>query len=158
MLVESINFSEDHCIVRVRVSNHLLKTSQIEGFADYLLEELPGLSNHHCHNYNNQPFTQELKDTELAHVLEHVLIELITLKDKSIRNLAGSTAWNWRESPRGTYDVEIACTNKYVVKETLAQSIALIASIAHRAKETLPVFNNAGATILAPIPAHAFSN
>lgn len=52
-------------------------TSRLEGFADRLLEALPGLSRHHCSRRRRGGLVERLREgTWLGHVAEHVALEL----------------------------------------------------------------------------------
>jgi cyanophycin synthetase len=83
-----------------------LPTQKIAGFTDHLLEILPTLSEHHCSKGYPGGFVERLREgTYLAHVFEHVALELQNLAGYSINfGKARST-----DRP-GIYDAVYGCT------------------------------------------------
>ncbi|MFB3926062.1 MAG: response regulator [Syntrophales bacterium] len=67
-------------------------TDQIPGFHDALLNVLPTLKEHKCMSGKPGGFSLEMrKGTNFAHVIEHVILELIFLSDKENRTYTGWT-------------------------------------------------------------------
>ncbi|MEL7666989.1 MAG: hypothetical protein AAGU73_02150 [Actinomycetota bacterium] len=60
--------------------------------AERLLEWLPGLARHRCSTEVDRPFTQEMRDTEMPHLFEHVVLEVMACAG-SPRTVAGHTVW-----------------------------------------------------------------
>lgn len=60
--------------------------------AERLLEWLPGLAQHRCSTDAVRPFTQEMRDTEVPHLFEHVVLEVMA-RAGSPRTVAGHTVW-----------------------------------------------------------------
>jgi len=56
-----------------------------------LFTALPGLRRHRCDNGRHRSFFDEARDTEVAHLLEHVLIELLALDGQSRARICGAT-------------------------------------------------------------------
>ena len=52
-----------------------LRTSEAPGSAQRVLRELPGLKGHRCDNGAGIGFREEIRDTELAHLVEHAALE-----------------------------------------------------------------------------------
>jgi len=63
-----------------------------------LFEALPGLRRHRCDNGRHQSFFDEARHTELAHFLEHLLIELLATTGQPRAQIRGAT--NLDEAPR----------------------------------------------------------
>jgi len=64
-----------------------------------LFAALPGLRRHRCDNGRHQSFYDEARHTEVAHLLEHVLIELLATDGGVARSqIQGAT--NLDEAPR----------------------------------------------------------
>jgi hypothetical protein len=83
-----------------------LRTSGWPGLADSALGLLPGLAEHDCDNDEGLPFAAELDDTELAHLFEHVAIELRLLAGAH-RRLRGETSWDFPRDGRGVFRVRV---------------------------------------------------
>ena len=62
-----------------------------------LFTELPELRRHRCDNGRHRSFFDEARDTELAHLLEHVLIELLAQRGRAREDIRGAT--NLDEAP-----------------------------------------------------------
>ena len=69
-----------------------LRTNEMDGFVDRLLKVLPSLRRHECYAGESGGFVQELrKGTDLAHVMEHVILELLKLTAGKGRRFTGWT-------------------------------------------------------------------
>ena len=121
MELTAITFRPRTTRVTVRFRHHLY-SSQLPGLADSLLLMLPGLGDHLCRNRRGLPFREEVADTELGHVFEHVVLAILARRGIRTRGL---TTWNWHRDPLGTYHVSISTGKRTAVKESvlLAQAI-----------------------------------
>jgi len=84
-----------------------------------------------CFNAQHLPFTQEVKDTEIGHLFEHLLLSFLTLHKRAAGEkntlFRGVTSWDWTKEPFGTFHITIyldTADQKYV-KGALSQSIIL---------------------------------
>lgn len=79
-ILEGPNIYSFNPVLKVRLnigSYEDIPSSQIDGFNDRLTELLPGLKEHQCSRGRPGGFVERLHDgTYLAHIFEHVLIEL----------------------------------------------------------------------------------
>ncbi len=79
---------------------------------------LPSIFKCTCYNDYNAPFSQELKDTELGHLFEHILLEYLCIQKLKGRTgkavFCGRTSWNWQRDPRGVYHQSIRLFNAIV--------------------------------------------
>lgn len=67
-------------------------TADIKGFKTRLLRLLPTLRKHECYAGEVGGFVQELdRGTDLAHVMEHVILEILKLAEGSRRKFTGWT-------------------------------------------------------------------
>lgn len=144
--IESIEVAPQELQVVVRIlAPEYLRTSAVPGLAECALEALPGLVRHRCDNDASRSFVHEARDTETAHLLEHVTIELMALSG-SPRELAANTSWDFRRDGKGVfrlsigYDDDVAAlaslkAASHVIewlfgaaeKPDIAQAVALIA-------------------------------
>lgn len=89
-----------------------------------VLELLPGLSEHLCLGDADARFGLVAKDTEVAHLLEHVTVELLALT-----NLAGDVSsgkTSLVDSRRGLYEIILACPDDVLVAASLSSAVWLL--------------------------------
>lgn len=99
-----------------------LPTQKIAGFTDHLLEILPTLSEHHCSKGYPGGFVERLREgTYLAHVFEHVALELQNLVGYSI--CFGKTRGTDRP---GVYDAVYGCSVPEVGRAVARHAAVLI--------------------------------
>ena len=99
-------------------------TSENAEATERVLELLPGLSNHLCLGDADAHFGLVAKDTEVAHLLEHVTVELLALT-----NLAGDVAsgkTSLVDSRRGLYEIILACPDDVLVAASLSSAVWLL--------------------------------
>ena len=99
-------------------------TSEDAEATERVLELLPGLSEHLCLGDADARFGLVAKDTEVAHLLEHVTIELLALT-----NLAGDVSsgkTSLVDSHRGLYEIILACPDDVLVAASLSSAVWLL--------------------------------
>lgn len=107
MRVHSVTVCPDRIDVIVHVDpSETLRTSQSAAAADRALGVLPGLARHLCHNGGGLTFADELADTEVPHLFEHVVLELMA-EAGSPRSLRGETEWDFKRDGRGVFRVSL---------------------------------------------------
>ncbi|HZL05317.1 MAG TPA: hypothetical protein VFE45_07845 [Coriobacteriia bacterium] len=107
MHVQAITVCPDRVDVVVGVSeSELLRTTQSHDLNERALGLLPGLRLHDCDNTSGLSFAEELTDTEVPHLFEHVVMELMA-KAGSPRSLKGETQWDFRRDGRGIFRVSV---------------------------------------------------
>lgn len=95
--------------------------------ADRVLGLLPGLAEHRCANDHGRPFSDEAAATEVAHLFEHVVLELLALSGST--RPTGDTVWDFGRDGRGVYEVSFACDDERVGRA----AIRLGATLMHHA-------------------------
>ncbi|MDO9557084.1 MAG: hypothetical protein Q7J82_05825 [Coriobacteriia bacterium] len=115
MHVHSVTVCEDRIDVVVRVDDdERMRTAGDDAAVRRALELLPGLKQHMCDNAQGITFAEEIADTEVPHLFEHVVIELMT-RAGSPRGLKGETQWDFNRDGHGTfrvsfeYDDDLVC-------------------------------------------------
>ncbi|MBN2405373.1 MAG: hypothetical protein JXE06_07315 [Coriobacteriia bacterium] len=115
MHVNSVTVCADRIDVIVRVNDdERLRTSGDEAMVQRALDLLPGLRQHICDNAQGVTFAEEITDTEVPHLFEHVVIELMS-RAGSPRDLRGETQWDFSRDGHGTfrvsfeYDDDLVC-------------------------------------------------
>lgn len=115
MRVLDISVGPDRVGVRLAFeSGEPTRASECPGLADLVLSAFPGMGGHRCSTQSVRAFADELADTELAHLFEHVVLELMASAG-SPRDLGGHTSWDFRvDGPRVyrvslEYDDDLVC-------------------------------------------------
>lgn len=107
MKVHAVTVCPDRVDVVVGVDGaQMMRTSSIPGLAERALEILPTLERHLCDNPASRPFAEEIADTEIPHLFEHVIMEIMALAG-SPRTLRGQTRWDFRRDGRGVFRVSV---------------------------------------------------
>lgn len=99
-------------------------TSENAEATERVLELLPGLSEHLCLGDADARFGLVARDTEVAHLLEHVTVELLALT-----NLAGDVSsgkTSLVDSRRGLYEIILACPDDVLVAASLSSAVWLL--------------------------------
>ena len=69
-----------------------VRTDKLDGFVPKLLRMFPGMRQHECYAGEAGGFVRELKlGTDLAHVMEHLILELLKVATRSRRRFSGWT-------------------------------------------------------------------
>lgn len=78
------------------------------GLAEKLLKAYPHLRRHRCDNHKHASFLTELPTTEIAHALEHLMVELLAQESNLSRlDIKGQTAWDFKRDGAGAYRLRI---------------------------------------------------
>lgn len=109
----------------VRVDDQLLRTSSRPDLAATALEWLPGLARHSCENDTGLRFVDELRDTESAHLLEHIACELMALAG-SPRSLKGETSWDFVQDGHGVFRVSLQYDDDLVALGALKEGAGIV--------------------------------
>ena len=99
-------------------------TSENAEATERVLELLPGLSEHLCLGDADARFGLVANDTEVAHLLEHVTVELLALT-----NLAGDVSsgkTSLVDSRRGLYEIILTCPDDVLVAASLSSAVWLL--------------------------------
>lgn len=96
---------------------------------------LPGIYEHQCFNEAELPFAQEVYNTEIGHLFEHVLLEyLCQIKGQQCQKeivFKGNTQWDWYKEPIGTFNIVINVGSKDfdIFTQALIETTNLLATI-----------------------------
>lgn len=119
-----IDARELDALVRVTAMG-FLRTSMSPGLSQRALRLLPGLVRHTCENDAGRSFTMELADTESAHLLEHVAVELMALAG-SPRSLKAQTRWDFASDGRGCFHLVVAYDDDLVALGALKHAAEIV--------------------------------
>ena len=122
----------------------IVRTSNIRQVSGILRENLPSIFKSKCFNDSNLPFSKEVKNTEVGHLFEHILLEHLTHFKLSMgfdeTEFYGETSWNWVKDPVGVFyiDISIGYEERYILTYALEKSIKLMNKIL----STIPYYEN----------------
>jgi hypothetical protein len=103
-----------------------------------LFRLFPQLNRHKCENDYGYTFRRECRDTELPHLLEHLIIELQSQVEPNCL-LRGQTVWNWRQDPRGRFHVFVDYHNEILAIAAVRLAERIIKAIDARDMEEVDV-------------------
>jgi len=92
-----------------------------------LFERLDGLRRHRCDNGAHRSFPMEARNTEVAHLLEHLLVELLAQSGAARAQIQGAT--NLDEAP-ARYRIKVSgwtCATQ--AEEAVAEALRLLDAI-----------------------------
>jgi hypothetical protein len=93
-----------------------VNTSHIPTIVQRLKKHLPNVLLTECFNEDGLPFHIEVKNTEIGHLFEHVLLEYLCQlkinKGFAEATFSGRTRWNWEKDPMGTFHIRLNCGTK----------------------------------------------
>ena len=85
-------------------------TTSLVGVSARALEILPSLKKHRCESGKHRSFATEIDDTEIAHLYEHILVELLVPNGSPRDSTRGETGWNFLVDGEGVYRVRVYST------------------------------------------------
>src|SRR5574340_694360 len=107
MRIDSVIVGADRIDAIVRIDDPAeLRTSLDDAITARVLDLLPDLASHRCVNDDGLTFAEELADTEMPHLFEHVVLELMA-ECGSPRSLKGETTWDFKRDGRGVFRVSL---------------------------------------------------
>lgn len=119
----------------MKVKEGHLTTKSLPATKALLMQYLPAIMRSKCVNEKNYAFATEVKNTEIGHLFEHiVLVNLCALKmEEGVKNpiYNGLTSWNWKKEETGVFHISIDSGKKdsMLMDVALKQSIPLLLDI-----------------------------
>ncbi|MDO8659467.1 MAG: hypothetical protein Q7K54_02590 [Candidatus Parcubacteria bacterium] len=113
----------------------VMGTGDIPKAYHILKKYLPNILRAKCFNRDNYPFHIEVKNTEIGHLFEHILLQYLCDQKTSegIKNAVhnGITRWDWKRYGKGVFhiNVDAGCKEKEILNIALNKSINLINNI-----------------------------
>lgn len=130
------NLSLKHRIQTLRISMFCstphLTTRSLPKTVKILKELVPTVLLTECFNSENLPFAKEVKNTEIAHLFEHILLEYLCLEKiaygSDSASFSGRTHWNWIKYPKGSFFITITIekTDLQFLPAALEKSIQVL--------------------------------
>ena len=137
MKILRIDFEGDKAKITICMGEPF-NTSAKPHLARGLFRLLPRLKKHRCYNDGNLSFQREAASTEIAHLMEHLVLELqaVTLCGRGIR---GVTYWNWKEEPTGHFHVDVDAPHPGVALGAIHLAYRIIRAVDDRRPEEIDV-------------------
>lgn len=108
-------------VVSVSAGAPLMTSEDPEG-TELVLGIMPGLADHMCLGDASSNFGEVVADTELAHLLEHVTVELLAQTDAAGDVTGGQTV----EIGERTYEITLACPDDVLVAGALSSAVWIL--------------------------------
>lgn len=121
--------------IKMKVFTPNLTTLTLPDTHSTLEKLLPSILSSKCFNEKNLPFGEEVKNTELGHLFEHILLEYLTkvkhLYQNKMVSFSGITSWDWSEDEKGIFYIKVNAGIKdaLIFEEALNMSIKLLTQI-----------------------------
>ncbi len=100
-----------YCDIFLTTDPGSLSTCQYAHTLNFFARELKSILCSQCYNQDDLPFAQEICNTEIGHLVEHVLLEYLCEEKIKLgysqAEYSGRTDWNWLVNPRGTFRIRI---------------------------------------------------
>lgn len=127
--------SQNGTYIKMIMLTNYFHTNSLPLTHKVLKKNLPGVLATKCFNDSGLPFDSEVKNTEIGHLFEHIILEYLC--QRKIKNgyksasFRGVTNWNWRQDVRGTYHIEIDVKPQDIIyfEYALEESVKLLDKI-----------------------------
>ncbi len=144
-----IKQKENQTKITMQLFDDKVNTSHISFIIELLKQHLPNVLLTACYNEDNLPFDVEVKNTELGHLFEHILLEYLCQlkieKGADSATYAGRTRWNWVRDPMGKFHIRLDCgiNDADILPQAVEKTIHLMKIIMeneHSTKQNPPQF------------------
>ena len=108
-------------VVALAPSAPVMTSDDIEATA-HVFDLLPGLMDHICLGDSSERFTEVAGNTELAHLLEHVTVELLAQTDVAGDISSGRTT----QLGDRLYQITLACSDDVLVAGALSSAVWIL--------------------------------
>ncbi len=135
----SVQVDENSADMAMRLKTPFQTTKNIPHIYEVLNTYLPEVLNTKCFNRENLPFHEKVKNTNLAHLFEHILLAYMIEERKKYSDdetyFRGLTEWDWRagKDPEGTYriHVNVKQEDNHLFEEALQKATELVEALLH---------------------------
>lgn len=101
------NKKKIHIVMKLNTS--VVNTQFLPNTFSILEKNFPGVLKTACFNEKCLPFCEEVKQTEIGHLFEHILLESLCLEKMAggymSASFNGRTDWNWKKEERGVFHI-----------------------------------------------------
>lgn len=107
----SVQYNQEDTFMTMQVLLPVTTTAIFPSTKKILEKLLPSILLSTCFNEEDLPFNQEVENTEIGHLFEHILLEYLCLEKLSYGYkeavFSGRTNWNWQKDEEGTFHIII---------------------------------------------------
>ncbi len=131
----NIKFDPAQTYIKMQMLHNIFHTSKLPQTHQILSQLLPNIHTSECFNDSKLPFSSEVKNTEIGHLFEHILLEYICkfkfLYQKENITVSGETSWNWQKDRLGLFHIHInfGKENSEIFSEALNHATVLLNTI-----------------------------
>lgn len=128
----SLHQQKENTIMTMNVFGSIVNTRNLPHTSQILQEYLPSILMSTCFNDEKIPFSEEVRQTEIGHLFEHILLEYLCQEKLQIgydsAEYSGQTDWNWIKDPQGTFHITISSgyNDAEIFTNAIQKSIALM--------------------------------
>lgn len=130
----NLNFCKNSLRLTHTIHNGLVSTNNLPLTFSILKLRLPSIFENTCFNDENKSFQNEVKNTEIGHLFEHILLEKLkieALKRNIYGDFEGYTHWDWNVTQFGQFNISIKMANRMEVylEDALKSSLPILEEI-----------------------------
>src|SRR5438445_4800911 len=107
----TISQKRHYCDVFLHADPDHLTTAHYPEMKHFFSTELKSILHCRCFNHGHLPFAEELLDTEIGHLVEHVLLEYLCQEKlklgHALAEYSGRTYWDWKKNAPGSFRIRI---------------------------------------------------
>lgn len=104
-----LKMSKNRVHIVMQLNTEIVNTQFLPKTRAILEAQFPGVLHTACFNEQNLPFSEEVKQTEIGHLFEHILLESLCVEKMALGYeqacFNGRTDWNWQKEKRGKFHI-----------------------------------------------------
>lgn len=130
-----VDIKEKSSQITMEMFISVVSTKRIPQSFFLLKKNLPSVFNSTCFNEYNYPFKKEVRNTEIGHLFEHILLEFVCQMKRDSGVTApvhnGVTNWNWYKDRRGVFHINIDAGrgDEEIMSVSIHKSMKLLSDI-----------------------------
>lgn len=131
----NVSVLQDSTLITMQVHSAHVTTRRLPKTTALLKLHCPTVLKTKCFNEENLPFRKEVRDTEIGHLFEHMLLDFLCKEAIAAgANEAlykGDTSWDWNVAARGSFEITISLgmEEEKLLKKALPKAIAVTETI-----------------------------
>lgn len=130
------NLSDGSLYLTMHMHTDFVRTGSCPALQGYLSENLPGILHTPCFNGKNLSFYDEVVNTEVGHLFEHIILEhysLYSFRQIHVGDMVmkGKTQWDWNKDPEGLFHIYMYADSmdRAVMRDIVKKSINFLEEV-----------------------------
>lgn len=121
-----------HTLITMKLFTGFVRTEKFPQTYPILSKFLPSIFSSKCFNEKKLPFADEVLNTEIGHLFEHILLEYLTklkhLYHDQYVSYSGLTYWDWTKGSFGVFHIKVNAGKREgeIFEESLELSLKLL--------------------------------